>query len=336
MLPHKKGSTKKNSSGRVPKFFVLLMGLFGVVMLLVSIGITITNISLALFGRETTGHVTRQEQKWENVVVGYERSGGKLTEKKAKRPCYYAIVVFETQKEDSFEIESMECGLEQPLYPTGSTVTMIYLPNHPEDAQIVSEMSWVFGPGIAALFGIVCIGAALFIMVATGEWTLPTRMSLLGRKGNLESTARTRSAVGAIITHHEKYVLIHRVTPIDTHTASVSMSGYWDFPTGELQSPKEPPRTGLLRILYEQTGSQDYTILQEFEENIIVEFPQNDVLPDARQETTIFLVEYTGDGTELASHDEEIDQVRFFLPEEVLERISSEETKAFFKKHVSA
>lgn len=49
-----------------------------------------------------------------------------------------------------------------------------------------------------------------------------------------------------------------------------------------------------------------------------------------RQVTTMFLLEYLGDRSELGSLDEEIDQVRFYSAVEVCQSLGHQETKAYF------
>lgn len=46
----------------------------------------------------------------------------------------------------------------------------------------------------------------------------------------------------------------------------------------------------------------------------------------------MFLVEYVGDRTDLYPQDEEIDDVRFFRPEQVLLRLPHEETRQFYQQ----
>jgi hypothetical protein len=85
-------------------------------------------------------------------------------------------------------------------------------------------------------------------------------------------------AVEAIIKDHEeeKYLLIHTVKRLECQTASASDTGEWDFPKGGLISPQEPRRSALLEVLREKTGSECYTILEEFEEKLTQELIQDE------------------------------------------------------------
>jgi predicted metal-binding protein/ADP-ribose pyrophosphatase YjhB (NUDIX family) len=115
----------------------------------------------------------------------------------------------------------------------------------------------------------------------------------------------------------------------------VSIPGNWDFPKGGLKPHDNDLKSALLRELQEETGSCSYTILHEFDEKITFDFPPELNNRYTGQETTMFLVEYTGDGSDLQPQDEEIDRVEFFSQEHVLELIPFPESQAFFKRRVS-
>ncbi len=325
-------SMKKARPGRGPVIVFLSIGLLGCFLLFISVKITINNISLTFFGKEVEGFVVRQETRMEDVVVGYDK--GK--ERKAKRRCYYAIVAFETERERTVEFKSMGAGVEKALYPTESAVTVRYLPAHPENARIASEISWLFGPLLTAFIGAACIGVALLaIFFSAREWPPPTgsRSHRRDRTGRISSGIRR--AVGAIVTCQENYLLVHTVQSMDDPSAPGTISSGWNPPIGELLHPDEPPRTGLLQILREKTGSQFYTILREFEESVVVGRTRDRSPSSSGWETRMYLVEYTGDGADLTPLDKEIDQVRLFTSKGALERISCEGTKSFFEKYLS-
>ncbi len=91
----------------------------------------------------------------------------------------------------------------------------------------------------------------------------------------------------------------------------------------------------MLRVLREKTGSEFYTIQREFEESVKVGRARDRSTSSGEWETRMYLVEYTGDGTDFTPSDEDIEQVRLFSPKEALERISSEDGKALFEKHIT-
>jgi putative (di)nucleoside polyphosphate hydrolase len=109
--------------------------------------------------------------------------------------------------------------------------------------------------------------------------------------------------------------------------------GVWDFPKGGVSAEDSNLQTALVRELQEETGSSQYRIVHEFTEKIVFVFPENHGSRYTEQETSMFLVEYCGDGTDLQPQDEEIDAVAFFPPEEIFERVPFPESKTFFAAH---
>ncbi len=335
-------SSQRHDLGRFAKVVLVLMGFFGALLIAVAIGTAIRDSALLLFGQETIGAVIRQQKEWRRVEVKpavRDSSGRTIKSAVYEDKLFYDAVIEIEVKEETFEIIAMKSET-QPIYSTGSELEVLYFPGQPENGQIKREIkSWgsILGPILLGIFGLVLLGAVVVIMLATGQWTLPEGLQLPGENRTIKKSTGIRYAVGAIIKNHEgeEYLLIHKVKRMETQPAPVSISGDWDFPKGGLRSPEEPRRTALLRELQEETGSQYYTILHEFEEKLTFEFPQEFTIPYARQETTMYLVQYTGDGTDLSPQDEEIDQVRFFPPAKVLEQVSFEESRAFFKKHIS-
>src|SRR5689334_3245748 len=107
---------------------------------------------------------------------------------------------------------------------------------------------------------------------------------------------RIRKAVGAIITHNNEYLLVHKVKIMDASQGPVSVPGMWDFPKGGIHRA-ETESEALQRELREETGSQHYRIIKQFAEKICFAFDKatHQHTGYERQETTMFLVEYLGD-----------------------------------------
>ncbi len=338
-------SYQRDKLGNFTKGVFALMAFFGFLLVGIAITITLHNFSLLLFGHETIGVVIRQQEEWKQVEVKAKtRTRSAVHE---NRLFYYAIVEIEVG-EEPYEIMAQSANTT-PIYPTGSEIDVLYFSKNPGTGKIKREAKSPWGAFFLVIFGFVLIGAACTVMFVSGAWRVPEGIKAIVKKKFMKRFPDTRGAerlaatgeaskfaVGAIIKDHEeeKYLLIHTVKHLENQTAPASDSGEWNFPKGGLISPKEPRRSALLRVLREKTGSEYYTILDEFEEKLMQEFTQDENPPSTTQETTLYLVKYTGDGTDLSPQDEEVEQVGFFLPEEVLERISIEELQAFFKKHV--
>jgi putative (di)nucleoside polyphosphate hydrolase len=143
-----------------------------------------------------------------------------------------------------------------------------------------------------------------------------------------------RKAVGAIIIQAREYLLVYKVKNMSSSDGPVDISGVWDFPKGGVQAG-ETEIEALLRELREETGSQQYRILKQFDEKIVFTFHKEAQQQTgySHQETTMFLVEYSGDRTDLSPQDDEIAQVRFFPAENVIQYLSLDETRHFYVQH---
>ena len=73
-----------------------------------------------------------------------------------------------------------------------------------------------------------------------------------------------RKAVGDIVLHDDEYLLVHKVKVMNTGKGPVSIPGVWDFPKGGMQET-ETAIEAVLRELREETGSQSYQILRQFD-----------------------------------------------------------------------
>ena len=143
-----------------------------------------------------------------------------------------------------------------------------------------------------------------------------------------------RRAVGAIVFQKDEILLVHKVKRSEATNELDSFQAEWDFPKGGVKDG-EPLQDAILRELYEETGSTAYQIVEAVDETICFSF---DALFTAAtgytgQVTTMFIVEYTGDRTDLTSQDEEINDIQFIHKDNVLDYLSHEETREFYKRN---
>ncbi|QPC45547.1 NUDIX domain-containing protein [Mangrovibacillus cuniculi] len=143
-----------------------------------------------------------------------------------------------------------------------------------------------------------------------------------------------RQAVGAVIVSKNTILLVHKVKIGAVKTEDITIPGEWDFPKGGLEADDVDLESALLRELQEETGSTNYEILSQLPEKICFSFPPALAakLGLERQETTMFLVRYCGDGTDLQPNDEEIDQLAFIPFAEISEKLTHQDTKDFWAK----
>jgi putative (di)nucleoside polyphosphate hydrolase len=147
-----------------------------------------------------------------------------------------------------------------------------------------------------------------------------------------------RRAVGAIVIQKNEVMLVHKVKMMESHSGPEQIAGEWDFPKGGVKSTDSDLKEAILRELKEETGSNAYIIVKEYDEKICFTFSSlvQRKIGYKDQETTMFLVEYTGDRTDLHPQDEEISEVTFFPKSNVLGRLYHEDSKRFYKKFVSS
>lgn len=145
-----------------------------------------------------------------------------------------------------------------------------------------------------------------------------------------------RQAVGAIVYKEDQFLLVHKIK-ITTKSGSEKIKGEWDFIKGGIEDSDESPRHAMLRELKEETGSTDFIIRKEFDEKICFEFPEKIGMKIGyeHQQTTMFLVEFTGCKENLSPMDEEISELQFFEENEVLVKLTHNDTRSFFKKNLS-
>jgi len=141
---------------------------------------------------------------------------------------------------------------------------------------------------------------------------------------------KVRKAVGAVIEKDGKYLLVHKVL-IPKHNIPLDE---WGFSRGGIDEG-EGIKEALMRELKEETGSDSYKITEELG-SFSFEFPEN-LKKKSRHEAqtnTIFLVEFTGDESELKPDGVEINELKWFSAEEALKIMAFDEQKEFFRKNV--
>lgn len=145
---------------------------------------------------------------------------------------------------------------------------------------------------------------------------------------------KVRQAVGAIVTIGKEYILILK-TKINTTGGKKEIQGEWDFIKGGVEKTDSSLYEAVLRELKEETGQDTFSIIKELEERISFKFPQGvaEKIGYHSQETTMFLVEYTGENKDWIPQDDEVSEIGFFQKEEVLRKLAHKETREYFKKH---
>lgn len=150
------------------------------------------------------------------------------------------------------------------------------------------------------------------------------------------SAVKIRKAVGAIVVKNNLFLLIHKVKMMNALNGPVKIKPRWDFPKGGVKDSDENLEVAILRELKEETSSDEYKIVKQFDEKIIFDFPEKikEKMGFDSQEVTMFLVEFVGDEKLLRSQDDEIDTMNFFTRDQVNDMISFEDSKDFFNRNV--
>ncbi|MCX6708954.1 MAG: NUDIX hydrolase [Candidatus Woesearchaeota archaeon] len=146
-----------------------------------------------------------------------------------------------------------------------------------------------------------------------------------------------RKAVAAIVEKEGKFLLVHKVKMMDSKQGPEKIEGEWGFSIGGVKPGEIDFSKALMRELKEETGSDNYRIVRKFEEKMCFTFPPHiqKKLGFEKQETTMFLVEYLGDGTDITPQDEEIDKIEFFTKDELIAKLHHDNSREFFKKFVN-
>ncbi|MGV8141603.1 MAG: NUDIX hydrolase, partial [Candidatus Woesearchaeota archaeon] len=141
---------------------------------------------------------------------------------------------------------------------------------------------------------------------------------------------KVRKSIGAIILYKGTFLLLARGMVL-TSNGFKKISPEWDLLKGGIDDG-ESPKDALLRELYEETGSKKYTIIKQFKDKLLHGLPEFTGFD--RQEVTMFLVEYVGDGKDLLPDAKEITELKFFDKGEAMRHIKYPETREFFEKNI--
>lgn len=144
-----------------------------------------------------------------------------------------------------------------------------------------------------------------------------------------------RKTVGAIVKKGNLFLLIHKVKMMNSSKGPEKIKPRWDFPKGGVKDTDADLEQAILRELKEETGSDQYRIIKEFDEKITFNFPEDikKKLGFESQETTMFFIEFLGNEDLLKPQDAEIDDLRFFSKQEVENAIVFDDSKDFFKRN---
>ncbi|MDV2581806.1 NUDIX hydrolase [Alkalibacillus haloalkaliphilus] len=141
-----------------------------------------------------------------------------------------------------------------------------------------------------------------------------------------------RQAVGAIVFKRSEFLLVHKVKVSALEKRSLS-EGEWDLPKGGVEQNDHSLEHAILRELEEETGSTQYRVIKQFDDKICFSFDISfqEQTGWKKQETTMFLVEYFGDDSDLVPKDREIAEVIFLPYEEAYERLTHKDTKKYIQ-----
>ncbi|WP_274365304.1 histidine phosphatase family protein [Paenibacillus thermotolerans] len=148
--------------------------------------------------------------------------------------------------------------------------------------------------------------------------------------GDTSHYRSVREAVGAIVIQGDECMLVQKIMG-----AGEKVEATWDFPKGGVEPTDADHQDALARELSEETGSTAYQILQRFEDPICFPFSEHvrRKIGFESQKTTMFLVRYSGDRTDLKPKDEEIGNIKFVKLAQVLSSITYEESADFFQRN---
>ncbi|WP_409370497.1 NUDIX domain-containing protein [Lysinibacillus sp. 38-6] len=141
-----------------------------------------------------------------------------------------------------------------------------------------------------------------------------------------------RKAVGAIVFQGNQFLIVHKTT-INTLDGKQKRKGEWDFIKGGVEKNDHDVNAALFRELQEETGSIAYKVVKAFPDKIRFDFPGDTkaLIGFAKQETTMFLVEFLGDIHSLRPNDSEIDGFKWVNKDNVVDILTHQETKEYFR-----
>lgn len=137
---------------------------------------------------------------------------------------------------------------------------------------------------------------------------------------------KIRYAVGAIIKQEDSYLLVRKI-----FTASIQKktTPRYDLLKGGVNDDDPSHVAALFREFSEELNHDAFKIIKEYDQKICFDFP--DHFPYDKQETTMFLVDYYGEKSEIEPDGHEVDEVLWVSKDELLGMITLEETLAFLK-----
>lgn len=148
------------------------------------------------------------------------------------------------------------------------------------------------------------------------------------------SMIRTRKAVGALVQHEGKMLLVRKVKMMDAKAGTTNIPPEWDFPKGGIKREEKDIKTALMRELSEELGTTQLIV-----ENQLPNF-SFDFSPEVAEKigyncqvTSMFLVSFTGDPNTLHPRDEEIDQIKFFSKTEAVAMATHENSRLYIDNY---
>ena len=141
-----------------------------------------------------------------------------------------------------------------------------------------------------------------------------------------------RNAVGAMVIQGAEMLLVYKVKRSLIQDEEPGMIGEWDFPKGGVEESDPDLKSSILRELHEETGSKHFRVMEQLKQKICFsfdeEFSRNTGF--TKQETTMFIVEYLGDRSDLLPKDNEIQDIKFVRIDEVQSILTHKDTREFF------
>jgi len=133
---------------------------------------------------------------------------------------------------------------------------------------------------------------------------------------------KTRKAVGALVIHENKVLLVRKVMMMDGSNGPEPIEPFWDFPKGGVTGEDVNYDSAIMRELSEEIGSTELSIIKQLPD-FNFDFPANVTkkIGYTSQNTTMFLVHFTGNPSTLAPQDGEIDTITFFTKQEAMKMV---------------